>query len=96
MKTINIYRNYGVLAAEKRYVYTYGAEHAHATVSDELTVELPDGWETAENYIGELLLVAPWGATYGPNDILEGNENPLFIVYDENGKERRFKLKVIE
>ena len=30
MQTIEIYKNYGVLAAEKRNVYTFGAEHPHA------------------------------------------------------------------
>lgn len=41
---IKIYCNYGVLAAEKRNVYTYGAPEATATCWDEITVEIPEGW----------------------------------------------------
>ena len=38
MQTLEIYANYGVLTAEKRTVYTYGAEHPYATCSDKMTV----------------------------------------------------------
>ena len=48
---IKIYCNYGVLAAEKRKVYTYGMPHPTAACWDEMTVEIPDGWETFENGI---------------------------------------------
>ncbi len=45
MNTIDIYCNYGVLAAEKRNVYTFGAPHYTATCSDKMTVAIPNGWK---------------------------------------------------
>ena len=45
MKTLNIYCNYGVLNAEKMKIYTYGCKSESATISDILTVVVPDGWD---------------------------------------------------
>lgn len=70
MKTIEIYCNYGVLAAEKRNVYTFGAEHPHATCSDKMTVVIPDGWEIYRNQIGQTMVTAPWGWDYDVNEVL--------------------------
>lgn len=39
MKKFNIYKNYGVLTAEKRAAYTVGNPHAYAKCYDRLTVE---------------------------------------------------------
>ena len=70
MKTIEIYCNYGVLAAEKRNVYTFGAEHPHATCSDKMTVVVPEGWELYQNESGQTMVTAPWGWDYDINDVL--------------------------
>lgn len=37
-----IYANYGVLAAEKRVIYTINAPHTHATASEKIEVEIPE------------------------------------------------------
>lgn len=95
IKTLDIYKNYGCLAAEKRNIYTYGMEEATAVCSDTLTVEIPDGWEIGKNYYGNLLLLSPWGENYTPNDILAGNEHPYFIVTDKDRKTHKYKLHVI-
>lgn len=52
MKTLEIYRNYGVLGAEKRNVFTYGGEHPTADCSDTLTVAVPDDWDLHETANG--------------------------------------------
>ena len=96
MKTIEIYCNYGVLAAEKRNVYTFGAEHPHATCSDRMTVVVPDGWELYQNQMGQTMVTAPWGWDYDINEVLAGDKSPHFIAVDKDGKERRFMLKIIE
>ena len=70
MKTIEIYCNYGVLAAEKRNVYTFGGEHPHATCSDNMTVVVPDGWELYQNQMGQTMVTAPWGWDYDINEVL--------------------------
>lgn len=95
-ETIEIYKNYGVLGAEKRSVYTCGGEHVHAVCSDKLIVKIPEGWELWENQFGEKMVTAPWGWNYDVNEVLFGNKGPMFIVYDANMKERRFKLEVLE
>lgn len=95
-KTIEIYRNYGCLAAEKRIKYTFGAPSSTATCSDRMTVEIPDGWELAENYMGQSIVEAPWGWTYMINEVLAGNEYPCFISMDKDMKEHRYMLKVVE
>lgn len=70
MKTIEIFCNYGVLAAEKRNVYTFEGEHPYATCSDKMTVVVPDGWEIYRNQIGQIMTTAPWGWDYDINEIL--------------------------
>lgn len=95
MKTIEIYRNYGVLAAEKRNVYTHAAEHEHATCSDKLTVEIPEGWDLWENDYGMEMVTAPWGWNYTIDDVLAGNENPAFVVVDKDDKMHRILLNIV-
>lgn len=54
-----IYANYGVLASEYRTVYTVDAPHCHASVSEQLTIEIPDTFEPGRNALGEILLTVP-------------------------------------
>lgn len=94
--TIQIFKNYGCLAAEKRGIYTYTCPHPTAVCSDKLTVELPKGWAIdGENCYGDPLLISPWGETCLIGEILRGNENPCFYVYDKNGTAHRQELKII-
>lgn len=93
--TIDIFKNYGVLAAEKRAVYTYGAEESTAVCSDVLTVKIPDNWECGENHMGELILTAPWGWNYTVNDVLQGDENPYFYALDKDGRKHIEKLEIV-
>ena len=95
-KTLEIYRNYGCLGAEKRIVYTYGGRASTATCSDKITVEIPDGWELAENFMGETIVEAPWGWTYMINEVLRGDKRPCFIAMDKEMREQRIFLKVVE
>lgn len=90
---INIFANYGVLTAEKRTVYTFGNPQPTAVTWDNLCVETPDGWDYYESEAGLGLVTAPWGWTYEINEILGGDQSPMFIAIDKNGKERRIKLK---
>lgn len=95
MNTFTAFKNYGVLAAEKKIVWTAGSEHFRATCSDKVTVKIPEGWELFETSTG-LMVEAPWGWIYELNEIMAGNENPLFIVLDKDGKEHRIKLEIVE
>ena len=96
MKTIEIYRNYGCLAAEKRNVYTSGNSHATAAAWDKITIEIPAGYEAFENEFGETIIEAPWGMTYTVNELLAGDEKPMFRAYDADQKLHQVALKVIE
>ena len=85
MKTIEIYANYGVLAAEKRTVYTFGGAHPHATCSDKMTVVIPDGWVLYRNQIGQTMITAPWGWDYDINEVLTDiNGRAAFRAMDKN------------
>ena len=95
METIKIYKNYGCLAAEKRSIYTYGAEQPTVICADEIVVKIPDGWKVV-NSENDILLESPWGWTYNPNNLLHGNENPCFMGYDRNGRIFNIPLEVVE
>lgn len=93
--SIEIYRNYGCLAAEKRNLYTYGAPHATAVCSDKMTVEIPDGWTLSETVSGGVIVTAPWGWDYQINEVLAGNDAPMFIARDNDGRGYKRTLKII-
>lgn len=93
---IKIYCNYGVLAAEKRKIYTYGMPHPTATCWDEMIVEIPDGWEVFENSMGSLMVTTPWGCVCGINEVLQGNEKPCFYALDNNMNGHREYLRVLD
>lgn len=95
MKTIEIYCNYGVLGAEKRNVYTFGAPHYTATCADKMTVVIPNGWKLYRNQAGQTLVTAPWGWDYEINEVLQGNEHPYFRAYDKNMNMKVFKLEEV-
>lgn len=56
-----IFANYGVLAAEKRTVYSYMAPQSD--IYDDVIVELPenDSFSLYENYMGDLMVETTWG-----------------------------------
>lgn len=95
MNTIDIYCNYGVLAAEKRNVYTFGAPHYTATCSDKMTVAIPNGWKIYRNQAGQTLVTSPWGWDYEINEVLQGDEYPYFRAYDKNMNMKVFKLEEV-
>lgn len=96
MDTIKIFENFGCLGAEKRSVYTVDNHHATAVVWDEMTVSVPEGWDAWENRFGATGVTAPWGTTYLVREILAGDKEPIFWVTDDNHKERRIPLKIID
>lgn len=91
--TFKGYANYGCLTAEKRTVFTAGNPNTTATVSEPVEYTLPVGWKLSENYQGSLIITAPWGWNYEPNELLAGKENPLFEGYDKDGKRFRIELE---
>ena len=97
MKEFKIYCNYGVLAKEKRNVYTYGDQHSTAICSDEMIVRLPKNntFTIYQNNMGELMVESSWGWTYTINEVLEGNDRPCFYALDKDGKGHRIYLEEV-
>lgn len=96
MKNFTIYENYGVLGAEKKSRYTYGAEHPHADTSEEISVSLPDNdtFEICENDRGELFVKSSWGWDYEINEVLEGDKKPCFYALDKDMTGHRVYLTI--
>lgn len=92
MNTFKGYVNYGCLGAEKRPVFTAGNPQPTATVSEPIEYTVPEGWACDETETG-IVLTAPWGWTYSPNEVLRGNENPQFHVIDKDGIEKWIVLE---
>lgn len=90
--TVNIFKNYGCLGKEKSVVYTYGNPQPTAKCNDEITVKIPDGWETYENESGETILTAPWGKNYMMYEVLTGDEYPCFRTF---GNGEKIRLEVV-
>lgn len=93
-ETINIYRNFGCLSAEKRIVYTYSAAQPTAVTSDWVTVQLPQGWTADDGAAGRVILTAPDGQRYLPDEVLAGDEQPMFEVCDSSGSRKRYLLEM--
>ena len=96
MKELTIYENYGVLAAEKRSVYTFGGPHSTAVAWEKLRVQVPDGWEAYENEAGDTIITAPWGWCYTVNELLIGDKAPEFSAVDDKQKVHRIVLRIAE
>ena len=93
-KPFEIYCNYGVLTAEKRNIYTYGAQHPTATCSDEMMVKCPenDWFNVCESATGKLIVETAWGWNYQLDEVLQGDEKPSFYAIDEDKKGHRVYL----
>lgn len=103
-KTFKCYINYGCLAAEKHPVFTAGNPQPTATVSDPVIFEIPEEWELGETGAGNVIVTAPWGWDYEPNELFagrKGNEiealnTPHFKGYDKEGKYFSIPIKYEE
>lgn len=93
-KTFLIYRNYGVLGAEKRNVYTYRDNHPFGDCADEMKVRLPENncFQVYETAAGGLAVDSAWGWSYSINDVLEGDKRPCFYALDKDGNGHRVLL----
>lgn len=95
MKQFDIFKNYGVLAAEKRAVYTVGVPISTAKCYDRLTVEAPAGWEIWVSEYGELGATTPGGTGYLVREILCGDERPTFRYWTPETGDMFAVLRVV-
>lgn len=96
-KKFTIYCNYGVLGAEKRIVFTYGAT-AETCCCEKIMVRLPenDCFGIYETVMGEMAVEAAWGYQYDINDVLQGDKKPCLFALDNEGKGHRVYLDILE
>lgn len=92
-RTFRGYINYGCLSREKRPIFTAENPQATATVSEPVEYTVPEGWEVSETEAGDVIITAPWGWDYRPNELLEGNENPYFAGINDEKKGFRVPLE---
>lgn len=93
-----IYKNHGVLSAEKKWVYTFKAPHPHGDIAERLNVELPvnEYFTLVEDRNGRLYVYSAWGWNYDVDEILQGNVEPCFYALDTGMTGHRVYLNVIE
>lgn len=92
-RTLKGYINYGCKNMEKRPLYTALGPHPTAVVSEPIEYTLAEGWELGETKAGGIIVTAPWGWDYTPNDLLEGKEAPYFAGINGEGKGFRIPLE---
>lgn len=92
-RTFKGYINYGCLSKEKRQIFTAESPKSTATVSEPVEYTVPEGWEVGENIVGDVIITAPWGWDYRPNELLEGKENPYFAGINDEKKGFRVPLE---
>lgn len=81
---VKIYANYGVLAHEKETVYTT-APHEHATLSEPVTVTIPDSLNPCTNEAGEILVTLD-GTVYRLFEVLaNAGDKPVIRWFDGRG-----------
>lgn len=90
MKT-NIYKNYGILRAEKRALYSTAA----ADISDELIVEIPEELHPYETEMGEIAIKPENSYPYLLRETLIGNEKPFISYYDKDSNLKHVELTVM-
>ena len=83
-----IFANYGVLAAEKRTVYSYMAPQSD--IYDDVIVDI-------YNQYGSCLVETTWGDRYTVDDVLNDlHDKPLFNALENGNKWHRVYLNIIE
>lgn len=91
--TFKGYINYGCLGAEKYPVFTAGAPAVTAVTSEPVEYTVPEYWGLSQTETGNIIVTAPWGWDYDPNELLtvrRGNEKealnyPYFRGYNSDG-----------
>lgn len=91
--TFTGYVNYGCLGAEKRAIFTAGNPEATATTSEPVEYTIPDEWKIELNASDNVIITAPWGWKYEPNELLQGNQDAYFGGYNKDGEMFRVKLE---
>lgn len=94
-REIEVFRNYGCLAADKRIIYSHPGPIDQAVLSEKICILVPEGFCIGENVMEETLIIAPWKLNYMVNELLGGNKHPYFTWADDGGS-HYIKLKYRE
>lgn len=93
MTEFRLFKNYGVLGAGKRAVYSVGTPIDNATCYDVLDVKAPKGCDVCESASGELCVTIA-GTDYLMREVLCGDANPYFRAWTPEGGSRLYGLRV--
>ena len=90
---MKVYKSMCILGHEKQPVYT--VERPASEIYDVVNVNLPEGWETAEGAMGDLLICSSAGETYLASEILTNcGDDPALIWCDEHQVRHRVVLDI--
>lgn len=88
------YRNYGVLAHEKRPFYTINGPCSSAVVSEKITIILPEDWKAVKNKIGTILFELPDGETLIAQQVVDNECNSDdHVMFNVNGDKYCVKVE---
>lgn len=90
---LTIYASYGVLAHEKLPVYT--VSRPASDIYDTYTAILPEGWKTAENDAGELLIEAPDGTLHLANQLISNDGDKCVLRWYEGLAKRTVPVEFV-
>lgn len=94
--TTTIYANYGVLAHEYQTIYTAGAPHCHAAVSEKLEVEIPDEFRPYLNDTDDIVINIPdmpW--PYMFREVIGAMDGFPAICWHDGIKHHKIMLRVV-
>lgn len=93
MSKVKIYAVSGELGHEKERVFC-DTKRKKTDLMEEVTITLPEGWETGITGAGTLLLCSPWGNNYMASDVLKEEGDAIWIdTADGNGLRYRRKVR---
>ena len=93
MGKIKGYANYGVLEHEKQVIFTAMSKHPHADISEEVEMELPEGWSVAATVAGDLLIESPEGETWPADKIIDSWGDAPVLSWFDGVKSHRITLE---
>lgn len=93
---LKIYANYGVLASEKKAVYSYS--NPITEINDELYIEIPGGFKVYDSTnSAEIILSTEDGYDYTVDELLKNvGDAPSFVYVGKDGGYRTIKCMVLQ
>lgn len=92
-KTFKAYANYGVTGNEYKTIFTVENAHCYSKRSEEIEINVPEGFSVSENSFGETLIDTPDGTTYLAQEILNSRGDEPVLEWNDEKKQHRAKCQ---